>query len=72
LERRARDAAPLDVATVLLEVARHQGVDRGSVVGVEVAAGDEVVSQEASLVDAPGLESGYELDLVDQSVLKRE
>ena len=41
-------------------------------VGVEVAAGDEVVGQAPGLVEGPGLEGGDELALVDQAVLKRE
>ena len=62
--------ALLGVAAVLLEVAGHQGLDGGSVVGVEVAAADEVVGQGAGLVERPGLEGGDELALVDQAVLQ--
>jgi hypothetical protein len=57
---------------VLLEVAYHEGLDGGSVVGLEVAAADEVVGQGAGPIERPGLEGGHELDLVDQSVLQRE
>ena len=41
-------------------------------VGVEVAAGDEVVGQGPGLVAGPGLEGGDELGLVDQAVLQGE
>ena len=64
--------ALLHVAAVLLEVPCHQGLDGGPVVGVEVAAGDEVVGQGAGLVEGPGLEGGDELALVDQAVLQRQ
>jgi hypothetical protein len=53
-------------------VARHQGIDGRSVVGIQPTAGDEVVRQKASLVECPGLEGGDELDLVDQTVLQSE
>jgi hypothetical protein len=57
---------------VLLEVARHQGLDGRAVVGIEVAPVDEVVGQGASLVERPGLEGGDEPALVDQAVLQRQ
>ena len=63
---------PFHVAAVLLDVASHQGIDGGSVVGIEVAATDEVVGEGAGLVERPGLEGGHELDLVDQPVLECE
>src|SRR4051812_42608490 len=62
--------APLHVSAVLLDVACYEGIDRGSVVGIEVAATDEVVRQGAGLVERPGLEGGHQLALVDQPVLK--
>ena len=49
-----------------------QGLDRGTLLGVEVAAGDEVVGQGPGLVAGPGLEGGDELALVDQAVLQGE
>ena len=52
--------ALLGAAAVLLEVPRDQGLDRGAVVGVEIAAGDEVVGQAATF-EGPGLEGGDEL-----------
>ena len=54
------------------EVQRDQGLDDGALVGVEVAAGDEVVGQGPGLVAGPGLEGGDELALVDQAVLEGE
>jgi hypothetical protein len=54
------------------DVACHQGIDRRSVVGIEVTAVDEVVGQGAGLLECPGLEGGHELDLIDQAVLQRE
>jgi hypothetical protein len=47
--RRDRGETLLDVTAVLLEVARHQGLDGGPVIGLEVAAADEVVGQGAGL-----------------------
>ena len=41
-------------------------------VGVEVAAGGEVVGQGPGLVAGPGVEGGDELALVDQAVLEGE
>ena len=64
--------ALLDVAAVLLEVQGDDRFEAGAGVGVEVAAGDEVVGQAPGLVAGPGLEGGDELALVDQAVLKRE
>jgi hypothetical protein len=58
--------ALLGVAAVFLGVSGHQGLDGGSVVGIEVAAGDEVVGE------GPGLEGGHELALVDQADLQRQ
>jgi hypothetical protein len=49
-----------------------QGLADGSLVGVQVAAGQQVVGQVSLLVASPGLEGGDELDLVDQAVLQRE
>jgi hypothetical protein len=60
------------VAAVLLEVARHQRLDDGPVLRVEVAAGEEVLGQGPGTVAGPGLEGGDELALVDQAVLERQ
>ena len=68
-----RGQALLGAAAVLLEVQADQGLDGGSlVVGVEVAAGDQVLGQRPGLVERPGLEGGDELGLVDQAVLEGE
>ena len=64
--------ALLGVAAVLLQVQGDQGLEHGTLLGVEVAAGDEVVGQRPGLVAGPGLEGGDELDLVDQAVLEGE
>ena len=64
--------ALFDVAAVLLEVPRDQRLDRSRLLGVEVAAGDEVLGQGPGLVAGPGLEGGDELALVDQAVLQGE
>jgi hypothetical protein len=57
---------------VLLDVACHEGLDRGSVVGIEVATVDEVVGQGSVLLERPRLEGGHQLRLVDQSDLEGE
>ena len=49
---------------------RNHGLDGGTLVVVEVAAGVEVRRQRPGLVSGPGLEGGDELGLVDQAVLK--
>ena len=64
--------ALLGVAAVFFEMPRDQGIDRRTVVGVEIAAGDEVVGQAGRLSQRPGLEASDELDLVDQAVLEGE
>src|SRR5262249_57152778 len=48
------------------------GLDAGALVGVEVAATDEVVGEGAGLVERPRLERGDNVALVDQPVLQRE
>jgi hypothetical protein len=65
-----RGQAPLHVAPVLLDVACHEGLDRGSVVGIEVAAVDEVIGQGAGLLERPGLEGGDELGLVTERCIE--
>src|SRR6478752_9629183 len=64
--------ALLHVAAVLLEVLGDEALQQGTLLGVEVAAGDEVLGQGPDLVASPGLEGGHELDVVDQAVLKGE
>ena len=59
-------------AAVLLQMAGDQGLDGGTVVGVEVAAADQVLGQRPLLVERPGLKGGDELPLVDQAVLEGE
>ena len=51
---------------------RDQRLDTRALVGVEVAAVDEVVGQRPGLVAGPGLEGGDELALLDQADLQRE
>ena len=62
----------LGVAAVLLEVPGDQRLDHVAVVGVEVAAGHEMIGHRPALVAGPGLEGGDELALVDQAVLECE
>ena len=67
-----RCKAPLGVAPMLFEVTPDKGLDRASVVGVEIAAGLEMFAEAPALVAGPRLERGDELDLVDQAVLECE
>ena len=60
------------IAAMLLEVARDQSLNRNSVIGIEIAAGHEMIGQRAALVAGPSLEGGDELTLVDQANLQRE
>ncbi len=60
------------VAAVLSQVQADHRLDAGLLVGVEVAAGGEVLGQGPGLVASPGLESGDELALVDQADLEGE
>ena len=58
------------VAAVRFEVQADHSLDPDALVGVEVAAGGEVLGQRPGLVAGPGLEGGDELALVDQAVLQ--
>ena len=55
---------------MLLQVQADNGLDTGALVGVEVAAGGDVLGQGPGLVEGPGLKGGNELALVDQTVLQ--
>jgi hypothetical protein len=55
---------------VLLEVQTDHGLDARPLVGVEVAAGGEVLGQGPGLVAGPSLEGGDEVALVDQADLE--
>ncbi len=68
----SRGQALRGAAAVLLEVAGDEGLDGGAVVGVEVAAGDQVLGQRPPLLERPGLKGRDELRLVDQAVLQGE
>ena len=57
---------------MLLQVLGDEALQQGTLLGVEVAAGDEVLGQAPGLVACPGLEGPDELDLVDQAILQRE
>ena len=63
--------APLEI-TVFGDVQVRHRLDHGPLGVVEMTEGEEMVGQGPGLVQRPGLESGHELDLVDQPVLKRE
>ena len=67
--RRNRGEAPPHVAAVLLDVPRHEDLDGGAVVSLEITAGNEVGGQGPVLVERPGLEGGDELNLIDQAIL---
>src|SRR5262249_4354390 len=55
------------VAAMLFEVVGDEPIDEGALVGIEVAATDEVVSQGMGLVERPGLKGGDQLNLADQT-----
>jgi hypothetical protein len=57
---------------MFLDMEGDQGLNDGPLVGVQVAAGQQVLGQVSLLVASPGLEGGDELDLIDQAVLQRE
>jgi hypothetical protein len=67
-----RGEALRGVPAVLLQVQGDHRLNAGTLVGVEVAAGGEVLGQGAGLVAGPGLEGGDELALVDQADLQRQ
>jgi hypothetical protein len=46
-------------------------LDDGTLLGVEVAAGGQMVGQWPGAVAGPGLEGGDELPLVDQAIMQR-
>ena len=62
--------ALLHVAAVGLDVHGRQGLDGGSLGGIEVPQGDQVIGQGSRLVARPGVERGDELSLLDQAVLQ--
>jgi hypothetical protein len=64
--------ALLRVAGVSLDVQGGQGLDGGSLGGIEVAQRDQVVGQGPRLVAGPGVERGHELRLLDQAGLQGE
>ncbi len=57
---------------MFLDVACHEGIDCGSIVGIEVAATDEVVGQAPGFVTGPRSEGGDKGALVDKPDLKSE
>ena len=59
VERPTNDGgqALLDVAAVLLEMLRDEPFEKGALLGVEVAATGEVISERPGLVASPGLEA---------------
>ena len=63
--------ALLGVAAVSGEVGGGEALKQRAMRGVEIAESDEVIGQAAVLVAGPGVKRGDELDLVDESVLKR-
>jgi hypothetical protein len=64
--------ALLHIAAMSLEVPRHQRLDGGAVLVVQVSSRGQVVGQALGPIERPGLERGHELDLVDDAVLERE
>src|SRR5205814_5833819 len=64
--------APLDIASVLLDVQGGQRLDGGPMSGVEITTADQEIREQPGLVEAPGLERSNELALVDQPVLQRK
>jgi hypothetical protein len=51
----------------LLDVQRNHRLHPGTLLGVEVTPGDELIGQAPGLVAGPGLEGEHELALVDQT-----
>ena len=64
--------AMFGVAAVLFQVQAHHRVDPGSLLGVEVAARQEMLGERALAGSRPRLKRRHELALVDQAVLKRQ
>ena len=62
---KTRSLADQLVARGDLDAAACAGLEAGDSVGVEVAAGGEVLGRGPGLVASPGLEGGDELALVD-------
>jgi hypothetical protein len=62
--------APPHIAAVGLDVQRRQGLDGGSLGGIEVPQRDQVIGQRSRLVAGPGVERGDELRLLDQAACK--
>ena len=64
--------APLHVAAVGLHVHGRQGLDGGSLGGIQVPQRDQVIGEGSRLVAGPGVERGDELRLLDQAGLQGE
>ena len=61
--------ALLRPAAVPFEMTRNQGLNRPSIVRVQVSTVEQVFGQGPRLVARPGVECGDELGLLDQTVL---
>ncbi len=64
--------APTGIGAVLLEVQADHRLDTDALLGIEAAAGDEVLGKRPRPIAGPGLEGRDELALVDQAVLQGE
>ena len=64
--------ALLGIATMLLHVPGDESGDHISVVGVKISTGHQMIGHGAAFVAGPGLKGRDELDLVDQTILKRD
>jgi hypothetical protein len=57
---------------MLLEVHRDECCNHISLIGLKITAGNQMIGQGSAFVAGPGLKSRDELDLVNETVLKRE
>src|SRR5262249_18424894 len=62
--------ALLELAPMLLQMQRHHRFHPGALVGVKIAARDQVIGQGLAPGTGPCLKRGDKLTLVDQAVLK--
>jgi len=60
------------VAAMLLEVPRDESRDDIAVIGIKIAAGNQMIGHWPAFVAGPGLKGRDELALIDQTVLRRE
>jgi hypothetical protein len=64
--------APFGIAAVLLEILGDESHDHVPVFGIKIAAGNQMIGDGPRFIAGPGLKGRDKLDLVNETILKRE